>query len=79
MLPNRFPDESEEAEYNTVDATLWYFEAVRSYVAATGDLSFVRKQLYSKLSETITWHLRRSMWSRCVRLAASRLACVTRS
>ena len=29
MLPNRFPDEGEEAEYNTVDATLWYFEAVR--------------------------------------------------
>lgn len=58
MLPNRFPDEGEEAEYNTVDATLWYFEAVRSYVEATGDYAFVRKQLYSKLSEIITWHLR---------------------
>ena len=30
MLPNRFPDDGEEAEYNTVDATLWYFEAVRA-------------------------------------------------
>jgi predicted glycogen debranching enzyme len=58
MLPNRFPDEGEEAEYNTVDATLWYFEAVHAYVAATGDHAFVRKQLYSKLSEIITWHLR---------------------
>jgi predicted glycogen debranching enzyme len=58
MLPNRFPDEGEEAEYNTVDATLWYFEAVRAYVEATGDRAFVRKQLYSKLSEIVTWHLR---------------------
>src|SRR6266540_1466223 len=30
MLPNRFPDAGEEPEYNTVDATLWYFEAVRA-------------------------------------------------
>ncbi|MHC5722069.1 MAG: amylo-alpha-1,6-glucosidase, partial [Nostoc sp.] len=28
MLPNRFPDAGEQPEYNTVDATLWYFEAV---------------------------------------------------
>ena len=58
MLPNRFPDEGGEAEYNTVDATLWYFEAVRAYVESTGDVAFVRKQLYAKLSEIITWHLR---------------------
>ena len=58
MIPNRFPDEGAEAEYNTVDATLWYFDAVRAYVEATGDYAFVRKQLYSKLSEIITWHLR---------------------
>ena len=29
MLPNRFPDAGEAPEYNTVDATLWYFEAIR--------------------------------------------------
>jgi len=27
MLPNRFPDAGETPEYNTVDATLWFFEA----------------------------------------------------
>jgi Glycogen debranching enzyme len=37
MLPNRFPDVGEEAEYNTVDATLWYFEAIRAYAEKTGD------------------------------------------
>src|SRR6185369_11388123 len=37
MLPNRFPDAGETPEYNTVDATLWFFEAVRSFLQYTGD------------------------------------------
>ena len=35
MLPNRFPDGGEAPEYNTVDATLWYFHAIDAYVDAT--------------------------------------------
>jgi predicted glycogen debranching enzyme len=42
MLPNRFPDAGETPEYNTVDASLWYFEAVRAYHEATGDDALVR-------------------------------------
>ena len=37
MLPNRFPDAGGAPEYNTVDAALWYVEAVRAYHAATDD------------------------------------------
>jgi len=37
MLPNRFPDAGEAPEYNTVDAALWYVEAVRAYVASSKD------------------------------------------
>jgi len=58
MLPNRFPDSNEEAEYNTVDATLWYFEAIRAYVEKTGDYDFVRTNLYEKLADVIVRHLR---------------------
>ena len=58
MLPNRFPDAGDEAEYNTVDATLWYFEAIRAYVEKTEDYDFVRAHLYKKLAETVAWHLR---------------------
>jgi len=36
MLPNVFPDGSEPPQYNTVDAALWYVEAVRAYVGAFG-------------------------------------------
>lgn len=58
MIPNRFPDEGETPEYNTVDATLWYFEAVRAYVAKTGDYRFVQEHLYEKLIDIIVRHLR---------------------
>ena len=34
MLPNRFPDAGQSPEYNTVDAALWYFEAVRASIEA---------------------------------------------
>ncbi len=58
MIPNRFPDIGDEAEYNTVDATLWYFEAIRAYAEKTKDYKFVREYLYEKLANIIEWHLR---------------------
>ena len=41
MLPNYFPDGGRPAEYNTVDAALWYAGAVRRYAAATSDTATV--------------------------------------
>jgi predicted glycogen debranching enzyme len=58
MLPNRFPDVGEQPEYNTVDATLWFFEAARAYTEYTGDFDFVQRELYSVLADIITWHVR---------------------
>ncbi len=58
MLPNRFPDAGETPEYNTVDATLWFFEAIRAYAEKTVDYDFVRKELYEKLVDIIEWHIR---------------------
>ncbi|MGI8468620.1 MAG: amylo-alpha-1,6-glucosidase [Pyrinomonadaceae bacterium] len=58
MIPNRFPDAGETPEYNTVDATLWYFEAIRAYAEKSDDYDFVRAELYEKLVEIIGWHLR---------------------
>ncbi len=37
MLPNVFPGAGETPDYNTVDAALWYFEAWRAYLEASGD------------------------------------------
>jgi predicted glycogen debranching enzyme len=58
MLPNRFPDAGETPEYNTVDAALWFFEAARAYLAYTGDLEFVRDELYPVFGDIISWHAR---------------------
>ena len=58
MLPNRFPDAGETPEYNTVDATLWFFEAVRSLLQYTNDFEFVRTNLYAVLSDIIDWHVK---------------------
>jgi predicted glycogen debranching enzyme len=55
MLPNRFPDAGETPEYNTVDATLWYFEAIRAYLAATNDEALLR-DLFPVLEDIISWH-----------------------
>jgi predicted glycogen debranching enzyme len=57
MLPNRFPDVGEAPEYNTVDATLWYFEAIRAYHAATGDDTLLA-ELFPVLADIIAWHQR---------------------
>lgn len=62
MLPNRFPDyyagetELPESEYNTVDAALWYFDAVERYLAVTQD-SELGRELYPVLGDIIKWHV----------------------
>jgi predicted glycogen debranching enzyme len=58
MLPNRFPDAGETPEYNTVDATLWFFEAVRALAERTGDYQFIGTRLYDVLCDIIAWHER---------------------
>jgi predicted glycogen debranching enzyme len=58
MLPNRFSDAGETPEYNTVDATLWFFEAIRALAEATGDYAFVESHLFSVLTDIIAWHER---------------------
>ncbi len=40
-----------------MDATLWYFEAIRAYHAATGDDALLR-DLFPVLQEVVEWHRR---------------------
>lgn len=52
MLPNNFPDGGGKPEYNTVDAALWYFEAIRQYFNATQDAVTLQK-LFPVLSAIV--------------------------
>ena len=57
MLPNRFPDNGPAPDYNAVDATLWYFDAIDAYVRQTGDLDLAR-ELFPVLVDIVQWHER---------------------
>lgn len=57
LLPNVFPDEDAEPAYNTVDASLWFFQAVYKYWAYTGDLAFIREYIYPVLREIVQRHI----------------------
>ena len=57
MLPNVFPGAGDRPEYNTADASLWFFEAWRAYVAATADARALR-EVFPVLCDMIAWHQR---------------------
>jgi predicted glycogen debranching enzyme len=57
MLPNNFPDVGGAPQYNSIDAALWYFEAVRQFFAATKD-GRTLLQLFPVLSEMIDAHVK---------------------
>ncbi|HEX9094776.1 MAG TPA: amylo-alpha-1,6-glucosidase [Candidatus Dormibacteraeota bacterium] len=56
MLPNALHDPGEATEFNTIDATLWLFQALHHYLETTGDWDFVRAQLPA-LEEVVRWHV----------------------
>ncbi|GAA4415556.1 amylo-alpha-1,6-glucosidase [Nibrella viscosa] len=58
MLPNRFPDYGEAPEYNTIDATLWFFVAIYQYRQFTHDGVFVRDEMLPVLHDMLDWHFR---------------------
>lgn len=58
MIPNRFPDEGETPEYNTVDATLWYFVAIKKYHDYSADTTFITDEMLPVLEEIVAWHIR---------------------
>lgn len=58
LIPNRFPDYGQQPEYNTVDGTLWYVNAIGEFFRRTDDEHFVLGSLYSKLKQIIDCHER---------------------
>jgi predicted glycogen debranching enzyme len=56
LLPNNFPSGSGAPEYNSADAPLWFFEALRQYFGATKDLELV-SELFPVLAEIIDAYL----------------------
>ena len=57
LIPNMFPDGSNEGLYHTSDATLWFFHALHRYVEVTGDRRTLVLTL-PKLASIVEHHLR---------------------
>ena len=58
MLPNRFPDSGAPLtadDYNTIDATLWYFRAVDAIDRRLG--GGLAESLLPVLAEILDWHI----------------------
>ena len=53
MLPNRFVEDGQTPEYNTVDAALWFFETVRQYAEHTNKWALIREHFYPVLTGII--------------------------
>ena len=62
MLPNNFPDRGGAPQYNTIDAALWYFEAVRQYFDATQDLPLANK-LFPVLAAIVDAHVAGTLYN----------------
>ena len=56
LIPNMFPDGSNEGLYHTADATLWFFHALDRYLRATDD-RVTLEVLLPKMQEVVKCHL----------------------
>lgn len=61
LLPNRFADQGGEPEYNTIDGTLWAFEAAR-HLAEAGQREWVLSAFYPAGVEILDWHQRGTLY-----------------
>jgi len=64
IVPNRFPESAgDKPVYNTVDATLWYIDAVLQYLKYTNDFKFVHEELWSTLESIIENHVKGTIFN----------------
>lgn len=61
LIPNRFVDKGSEPEYNTVDATLWFAQAVYATLHQRWDEAFAT-EARGWLRESIEWHLKGTLY-----------------
>lgn len=56
LIPNMIIDATGQPLYNTVDATLWYVNAVLQYLKYTADFKFIQEQIWKTLKAIIQNH-----------------------
>jgi predicted glycogen debranching enzyme len=65
LIPNMFPDGSNEGLYHTADATLWYFHAISRYLQSTEDRATL-VHLLPELVSIVEHHIKGTRFGICV-------------
>jgi len=63
IIPNRFSDHNGKPEYNTADATLWFFVACYRYYLATEDPEILNGSWIGIFQSIMDWHLRGTIYN----------------
>jgi predicted glycogen debranching enzyme len=71
LIPNFLPEQSKEPAYNSVDATLWFVNAIWQYLKYTNDFKLVQEQLWNTLKLIIENHIKGTVFG--IRLDADGL------
>jgi len=58
MIPNRFPDVGGQPEYNAIDASLWFIDAVERYLSYSQDKARVRAVAWPAIKQIIDGYRR---------------------
>lgn len=53
MVPNRFPDTGHDPEYNAIDASLWFIDAIDRYLAYSHDLTRVQSVAWPAIKQIL--------------------------
>ncbi|MBX7131727.1 MAG: amylo-alpha-1,6-glucosidase [Fimbriimonadaceae bacterium] len=61
LIPNRFVENDEPPEYNTVDGTLWFANAIYRTLEAEWDDTFAKK-CFKALDEMFRWHVKGTLF-----------------
>lgn len=62
LIPNILPESCEEPTYNSVDATLWFVNAILQYLKYTEDFRFVHEEFWSFLREVVESHAKGTLF-----------------
>jgi predicted glycogen debranching enzyme len=63
LIPNFIPEDAGSCAYNTVDATLWFVNALLQYLKYTGDFTFIRKHLWETLKRIVENHVEGTLFN----------------
>lgn len=61
LIPNRFVEEGQQPEYNTVDGTLWFANAIYRTLDFEWDEAFAKK-CFKALDEMFDWHMKGTLF-----------------